>query len=292
MLIFAFTMNVAQVQEMINASLQQQQAKAKEEVNRLKEQLKISNKFARDLKIEQAKKKFEHAGEKRAVGYLEQESLDLDEQSSKFVSLFPADEDGIVKPVITNENKVAVEEYLAELFDFFNMRDRFNRREKEAYQVALASDGNWLTEKFYRAEEMFQKDDKIPWYEKEELSSEKKLEKFRKAESDAKKKIAMRKFFSKRVSGRKFTRWDSPKSTAAFHSGSSQFYNRYPRPSYPYQGRRDNMWRPNFIPPMLQMAPSYIPLGGDSRVPVPGSVPKKTCFKCGEEGHIRNDCKK
>ena len=205
-------MNVAQVQEMINASLQQQQAKAKEEVDRLKEQLKVSNRFARDLKIEQAKKKFEHAGEKRAVGYLEQESLDLDEQSSKFVSLFPADEDGIVKPVITNQNKEAVEEYLAELFDFFNMRDRFNRREKEAYQVALSSDGNWLTEKFYRAEEMFQKDDKIPWYEKEELSSEKKLEKFRKAESDAKKKIAMRKFFTKRVSGRKFSRWDSPKS--------------------------------------------------------------------------------
>ena len=190
-------MNVAQVQEMINASLQQQQAKAKEEVDRLKEQLKVSNRFARDLKIEQAKKKFEHAGERRAVGYLEQESLDLDEQSSKFVSLFPADEDGIVKPVITNENKMAVEEYLAELFDFFNMRDRFNRREKEAYQVALASDGNWLTEKFYRAEEMFH----TPWYEKEELSSEKKLEKFRKAESDAKKKIAMRKFFSKRGLG-------------------------------------------------------------------------------------------
>ena len=55
-LIFAFTMNVAQVQEMINASLQQQQAKAKEEVDRLKEQLKVSNRFARDLKIEQAKK--------------------------------------------------------------------------------------------------------------------------------------------------------------------------------------------------------------------------------------------
>ena len=49
-------MNVAQVQEMINASLQQQQAKAKEEVDRLKEQLKVSNRFARDLKIEQAKK--------------------------------------------------------------------------------------------------------------------------------------------------------------------------------------------------------------------------------------------
>ena len=47
MLIIAFTMNVAQVQEMINASLQQQQAKAKEEVDRLKEQLKCSNRFAR-----------------------------------------------------------------------------------------------------------------------------------------------------------------------------------------------------------------------------------------------------
>ena len=54
----------------------------------------------------------------------------MDEQSSKFISLFPADEDGIVKPVITNENKVAVEEYLAELFDFFNMREGKKRLTK------------------------------------------------------------------------------------------------------------------------------------------------------------------
>ena len=66
------------------------------------------------------------------------------------------------------------------------MRCRKNSREVEAYSVANQSQYGWMTEKFYRQGELFEKESEDVWYEKDDLTTDKKLSMLRNAEREAK----------------------------------------------------------------------------------------------------------
>ena len=66
------------------------------------------------------------------------------------------------------------------------MRSRKNGREVEAYSVANKSQYGWMTEKFYRQGELFEKESEDVWYEKDDLTTDKKLSMLRNAEREAK----------------------------------------------------------------------------------------------------------
>ena len=66
------------------------------------------------------------------------------------------------------------------------MRSRKNSREVEAYSVANKSQYGWMTEKFYRQGELFEKESDDVWYEKDDLTTDKKLSMLRNAEREAK----------------------------------------------------------------------------------------------------------
>ena len=66
------------------------------------------------------------------------------------------------------------------------MRCRKNSREVEAYSVANQSQYGWMTEKFYRQGELFEKESDDVWYEKDDLTTDKKLSMLRNAEREAK----------------------------------------------------------------------------------------------------------
>ena len=66
------------------------------------------------------------------------------------------------------------------------MRSRKNSREVEAYSVANKSQYGWMTEKFYRQGELFEKESEDVWYEKDDLATDKKLSMWRNAEREAK----------------------------------------------------------------------------------------------------------
>lgn len=66
------------------------------------------------------------------------------------------------------------------------MRSRKNSREVEAYSVANKSQYGWMTEKFYRQGELFEKESDDVWYEKDDLTTDKKLSMWRNAEREAK----------------------------------------------------------------------------------------------------------
>ena len=68
------------------------------------------------------------------------------------------------------------------------MRSRKNAKEIEAYHVANNSQYGWSTEKYYNQEDKFKTSGgrSEPWYEKDELTVEKKLTKLRAAEKEAK----------------------------------------------------------------------------------------------------------
>jgi len=145
-----------------------------------------SDRWARDLKISQVKARFDSPGDKKAVGYLTEEKFDLQELYDAVNLITPADNSA---PVVTAANCALVETTIGSVVTFLQKRMRIRKCEEESYRIAKESVYGWRTEKLYRKEAMFEEDDvddSLHWWQKPELSVEKKKEKVRGAERDVK----------------------------------------------------------------------------------------------------------
>ena len=165
-------------------------------------------------------------------------------------------------------NDPAVKEFVSYLIGWGNMRNRKFAREFESYMIAKRSRGGWLTEKLYNEEKIFEqkagvnKEDK-KWWNREELSATEKLKKLRGAERDASfikksstnNKILLKKSGFTRFSdnNNRFTR--TPSSTA---TSSTPVVDGLPR----------------------KFKTEPFDLSG------------KTCYICGDNGHLSYTCPK
>ena len=281
------------LQEQKLAALEQKHAK---ELSSVKSRMESSNFWARDLKIKQEKAKMKDPANKQAVAYLEDERLDNKDLADDFMKKY-ADKEGKVHLKITQSNIKAVEDTMQKTFEFLQMRDRKNRFEKEQYNMANMSVGGWGTvKKFKEDKQLFSSgEEAVHWYLQEEDSVEKKMEKYRKAELDYKKQLAFHKTLSKKSGGRgrgkrTFSRWNYTPSSSSEVSMDSGFRSRRPvANNLSGMYRTDGQWRPSFTPPMLHQPPFPV-------FQALGSTPvwqpqKKTCHKCGQEGHFEKNCK-
>ena len=130
--------------------------------------------------------KYKTPGDKKAVEYLMEEMFDLKEMHSALNLITPDDP---AQPVITAANCQMVESTIKFMVDHLQMRLRKRSFEEESYRIARESTFGWRTEKKFRKDPIFLEenlDDDSLWYQKPELSKEKKLEKLRTAERDVK----------------------------------------------------------------------------------------------------------
>ena len=279
--------------------MQMKFAKQQEEMKRLKDDLSFSKEWAKDLKVRQETAKFSSPADKKAIEYLHHEKLDLAQLRQDFVRVFTEfdGQESRFSIGVTNENVCLVNSLLLDTFELLNKRGRRNRNQIESYNIA--KEWGWHTEKQYRQDDIFLEGDEsndIPWHEKPELSKEKKFEKLRKAEVDARKQISRKKAsFSKSNGGwfgkgqKKFTRWDKPQDRRA-PQFSDQFLSR------PFL---HNPPANHFIPGLLRGPPSGVTSSGGSAsyVPLASDQQKQTgkgpqCHSCGEFGHIARNCGK
>ena len=166
-------MNAEEVQKIVDKALADQQ-------KRVIQQLQQSTLFNRNIKIEQLKASFKNPADKRAIGYLVDEEFDWRDFTNAMKDISEKDE--LLEVGSNGEKFKGFGEFCLR---FANMRSRKNAKEIEAYKVANKSQYGWMTEKFYRQGELFDKDSD-DWYEKDELAADKKLSLLRNAEKEAK----------------------------------------------------------------------------------------------------------
>ena len=121
------------------------------------------------------------------------EKLDLKELLDALNDVLPDDNS---PGFITRENCAKIETTLFSVRDHVVMRQRKRREEEESYRVANESHFGWMTEKQFRKDSVFLNDDdeEVDWWHKPELSIEKKMEKLRSAEREAKFQLSNKKF--------------------------------------------------------------------------------------------------
>ena len=91
-------------------------------------------------------------------------------------------------PFVTVQNKPEVEKALFSALDHVKMRLRKRKEEQESYRIAREATFSWKTEAVFRKDPVFDDDDDMEtqWWQKPELSKEKKQEKLRLAEREVK----------------------------------------------------------------------------------------------------------
>ena len=126
------------------------------------------------------------------MAYLTEEKFDLKEMSTILLGILPDDDSGFV----TAANCKQVEAVLFTVRDHLAMRSRKRKAEEEAYRIAKEAIFGWKTEKAFRKDPVFEEDDGSDemWWQKPELSREKKVERMRAAERDVKLQLSNRKF--------------------------------------------------------------------------------------------------
>ena len=283
----------------VNAELDRRQGANEAKIRRLEEELSASKASSRQLKVNQEKAKFNDPGMKRAVGYLHDQKLDVEDMQKAFVKLFT--ENGRLAIGVTAENHYDVSVLLTDMFEYLNKTGRKVRREIESYNIARDSPEGWATEKKYRADGTFlDGDDSIQWYEKEEPSKEKKMQALRQAESDVRKERAFRNINKSTPyfipSGKGPSRWNSNGQ-----SSSSSMFSYQQSVPFQQQGQQlaiqhvpqsssSSNVAQAFVPPAVAMpprlpAPSYAPLQSD-----PTKRGPMLCHKCNLPGHMQKYC--
>jgi len=214
-----------------------------------------TERWSRDLRINQEKAKYKAPADKKAVEYLVEEDFDLRELYSLVSSVTPDDN---TLPVVTAANCRLVEATLQGVVSHLQMRMRKRKCEEESYRIARESTFGWKTEKMFRKDPIFDEgdyDDDTAWWQKPELSKEKKKEKLKNAESQVKFQM---------TNGRKML--NQGKFRGGFQNG---FQNQYPK----------------FNNNKIQS------FGGQSRLPYGNArQDSRQCHQCWGVGHISRFC--
>ena len=148
------------------------------------------------------------------------------------------------------------------------------QKELESYEIAYRSRYSWLTEKYFREEDLFDTKEGDAWYESEELTKDEKVKKLRSAERQASMAMHQKRQFAKRVDqdqrGWKRSRW-GPDHSAPSAAGAP----------HPVDG--------SFDPQQLYYPPPFRGSGGSSGS---AGLSGLRCYSCDEYGHLRRDCPK
>merc|ERR1712083_278197 len=128
-------------------------------------------------------------------------------------------------PFVTVQNKSQVESAIFAAVDHVKMRMRKRKDEEQSYRIAREATFGWKTEALFRKDPVFEDDDlDTQWWEKPELSKEKKQEKLRAAEREVKFQMNNR---------RKLQQPFKSKSFSSYQPSGSAFGGQ-PRPRFPY----------------------------------------------------------
>ena len=117
-------------------------------------------------------------------------------------------------PFITVQNKSQVESALFAAVDHLQMRMRKRKAEEESYRIAREATFSWKTEALYRKDPVFEDDDDMDtqWWQKPELSREKKQEKLRAAEREVKFQMTNRRKFQQSFRSKFYNSYQLPGS--------------------------------------------------------------------------------
>ena len=140
--------------------------------------------------IKQEQDTYKSPSDKRAVGYLLEEQFDLKELYNALDAITP--EDGS-KPVVTAQNVSVIENTLSICVSHLQKRIRARRAEEEAYKVSRDSVYGWKAVKEFERGGLFDDEEfgsETPIWQKPDLSMDKKLEKMKQADREAKFKIS------------------------------------------------------------------------------------------------------
>ena len=246
--------------------------KEKNQAERRREQAnqKASLDMTRRMLTEQVKGKHKDPASKRAVGCLMDFKFDMEDFQSKYIRLVNPDK----SLVDLNTNMEEVQSFLVYCSQFGNMMVRKIQKELESYEIANRSRYSWLTEKYFREEDLFDTKEGDAWYESEELTKDEKVKKLRSAERQASMAMHQKRQFAKRVDqdqrGWKRSRW-GPDHSASSAAGAP----------HPIDG--------SFDPQQLYYPPPFRGSGGSSGS---AGLSGLRCYSCDEYGHLRRDCPK
>ena len=289
---------------------QQQLENCKAQIEKLRADVRSNKLMNNKTKINDEKKKFKNPADKRAIEFLYDAKFDYAPVSEKFTRIFSVE--GQLRIGVTAKNIPEVNGLLCDVLELLNMRERKTKNEIEAYNIALKSHGGWLTEKRFREEGgvFLQEQDDLQWYERAELSHERKMENLRKAEADVRKDLTMKNFVNKnsyfRRGGnssnkggqRRFSRWDKPytQNVQGFPSGQytpgssnyapSNFAHAQPFNSLAYGPSAPH--HSYFTPGLLRNPPSFASIQNDQQKF--GNKGPLTCHTCGQPGHLQRNC--
>jgi hypothetical protein len=258
------------------ANLAEQQARlATQNCNNLAKSFVKTERWSRDLKIVQETAKYKSPADKKAVEYLMEENFDLKEMHSALNLITPDDP---AQPIVTAANCHVVESTIKFMVDHLQMRLRKRTFEEESYRIARESTFGWRTEKKFRKDPIFIEDnfdDDSLWYQKPELSKEKKLEKLRIAERDVKFEMTnMRKMQQEQF---------RPEGSGQFGFQARQqhqnqfYYQQRQNQSHSHQHQNQSHSHQNQFYSQSRQMPY-------------GRQDNRKCNACGEIGHISRYC--
>ena len=170
-------MDAAAVEALIKAHVEKERERHNEELAKLRRSNEAADQLARQAGIDQEKAKFTKAGDKRVIQFLLESKNDLMDFQSCVKEFQDSSTD------LTGSDR---EDFLRKCGFFNNKNMRRIEREIESYEIANNSKYGWLTEKLFRENQVFDKQESSKaWYELPEPKAAEKEGKLKKAEREA-----------------------------------------------------------------------------------------------------------
>ena len=170
-------MDAAAVEALIKSHVEKERERHNEELAKLRKSNEAADQLARQTAIDQEKAKFTKAGDKRVIQFLLETKNDL----LDFQSCIKELQDSSSDPTSSLN-----EEFLQKCVFYNNKNMRRIAREIESYEIANNSKYGWLTEKLFRQNDVFDKQENSKaWFEIPEPSATTKEGRLKKAEKEA-----------------------------------------------------------------------------------------------------------